>query len=153
MLCSSGYIEHDRLNLVVLGHFLSFYLPKNLKNQIFENMKKIAGDIFLSCIPKITIKWCGGPGMRSHFAPFFALSPLNNLENQTSEKMKKHLKMSSLYIHVYQKSWYDVCFLRYGMPQAEFFCHFGPFFALYSLKKWQNQNFKKKWKKHLEIWW
>ena len=56
MLCSSGYIEHDRLNLVVLGHFLSFYLPKNLKNQIFENMKKIAGDIFLSCIPKITIK-------------------------------------------------------------------------------------------------
>ena len=134
MLCSSGYIEHDRLNLVVLGHFLSFYLPKNLKNQIFENMKKIAGDIFLSCIPKITIKWCGGPGMRSHFAPFFALSPLNNLENQTSEKMKKHLKMSSLYIHVYQKSWYDVCFLRYGMPQAEFFVILGHFLPFTPLK-------------------
>ena len=131
MLCSSGYIEHDRLNLVVLGHFLSFYLPKNLKNQNFENMKKIAGDIILSCIPKITIKWCGVPGIRNHFAPFFALSPLNNLENHNSEKMKKQLKMSSLYIHVYQKSQsYDVCFLRYGMPQTEFFAilgHFLPF--------------------------
>ena len=38
---------HGRLKLVILGHFLLFYSPKNPQNQNFEKMKKIAGDIIL----------------------------------------------------------------------------------------------------------
>ena len=30
-----------------LGHFLSFYSPKNPKNQNFEKVKTIAGDIII----------------------------------------------------------------------------------------------------------
>ena len=40
MICSSWYIERDRVKLVILGHFLPFYTPKILKNQTFEKMKK-----------------------------------------------------------------------------------------------------------------
>ena len=35
------------LELVVLGHFLPFYPTKNPKNQSFEKMKIIAGDIII----------------------------------------------------------------------------------------------------------
>ena len=34
-------------NFLVLGHFLPFYLPNNSKNQNFEKMKKLPGDIIL----------------------------------------------------------------------------------------------------------
>ena len=46
MIYSSWNIESGRLKLVIMGHFLPFYSsPKTLKNQNFEKMKKIAGDI------------------------------------------------------------------------------------------------------------
>ena len=32
---------------VILDHFLPFYPPNNLKNQNFEKMKKISGDIII----------------------------------------------------------------------------------------------------------
>ena len=35
-------MEHDRLKMATLGH-----CPNNLKNQNFEKVKKIAGDIIL----------------------------------------------------------------------------------------------------------
>ena len=47
MIYSSWDIEHKRLKLVNLGHFLPFYSPKNQKNQNYEKMKKIAGDIII----------------------------------------------------------------------------------------------------------
>ena len=62
-----------------------------------------------------------------HFLPF---DPPNNPKYQNFEKWKKAWG----YYHftlVYHKWWsYDVWFLRYGARQIEFFCHFGPFFAL-----------------------
>ena len=57
MIYSSWYIGHDRLKLVISGHFLHFYSPKNPKIQNFE-MKKIA-------VPKITIIWCTVPEIQS----------------------------------------------------------------------------------------
>ena len=54
------------------------------------------------------------------------------------------------FTHMYQKSQsYNVWFLRYKAWQAEFFCHFGLFFALLPLTDWKIS--LKKWKKHLEI--
>ena len=82
----------------ILGHFLPFGPPNNPKNQNFEKMKKILGDI-------ITLHLCTTngdhvitvPGIWSatdiifyHFGPIFALlSPNNPPENRNFEKMKK----------------------------------------------------------------
>ena len=54
-----------------MGYFLPFTLPpKNQKNQNFEKIKKMAGDI-------------------CYFGPFFAILPPSNQENQNLKKMKK----------------------------------------------------------------
>ena len=37
---NSWIMEHDRLDLVILSHFLTFFHPKNLENQNFEKIKK-----------------------------------------------------------------------------------------------------------------
>ena len=48
MIYSSRDTECNFLKLVIMGYFLPFYpLPKNLKTQNFEKMKKIAGDIII----------------------------------------------------------------------------------------------------------
>ena len=43
MINSSCLTECGRLNLVVMGQFLLFNSPKNLKNQNFENNEKHCG--------------------------------------------------------------------------------------------------------------
>ena len=48
MMYSSRDMKHDRQNFCHLGlFFLPFYLPNNLKNQNFEKLKKIPGDIII----------------------------------------------------------------------------------------------------------
>ena len=48
MIYNSWDIECDTLKLPIMGDFLPFTLPfKNPKNQNFEKMKKIAGDIII----------------------------------------------------------------------------------------------------------
>ena len=47
MIYSSWHIEQDRLILVILGHFLPFYSPKNPKIQNFEKNDKIAKYIII----------------------------------------------------------------------------------------------------------
>ena len=44
MIEKSRYTEHDRLKLVILGHFLPFY-PLNIKKSKFLRNEKIPGDI------------------------------------------------------------------------------------------------------------
>ena len=39
--------EWDRQIVVILGHFLPFYLPNNLENQNFEKMTKASGDVIV----------------------------------------------------------------------------------------------------------
>ena len=47
---------------IILGHFLPFNLPNNLKNQNFEKMKKTSEHIsFYNCIPQMIIIWCTVP--------------------------------------------------------------------------------------------
>ena len=120
------YLECDRLKLVIWLKLwvisCPFILPlKTPKNQNFEKMKKLAGDI-------ITLHKCTKNhnhmrysswdrewdrqcffGILGHFLPFY--DP-NNEENQNLKKKKqwkKHLEMSSLYT---LSQSYDVCFLR-----------------------------------------
>ena len=63
---------------------------------------------------------------RQNFLSFCLFTLLLTWKIKILKKLKKHH-----FTHVYQKSQsYDVCFLRYGVQQTHFFCHFGPFFAL-----------------------
>ena len=43
----SWWYDHDRLKLVIFGHFLPFYPPKTLKMQKLDKMKNLAGDIII----------------------------------------------------------------------------------------------------------
>ena len=83
MIHCSWDIEHNILELVILGHFMPFYPLKTSKNQDFEK-RKILLEIssFNTCVPKITTIWCMVPEIQSktdrifcHFGPFFALLP------------------------------------------------------------------------------
>ena len=47
MIYSSWDILCDRLKLVVMGHFLLFYLTSNPENQNFEKIKKTSGDVII----------------------------------------------------------------------------------------------------------
>ena len=75
MICSVWNLQRDRLKLVILGHFLPFYSPKNPKNQNFEKT-----DFFV---------------VLGHFLHFHSLP--NNLENQNFEKLKKQMDILSFY--------------------------------------------------------
>ena len=82
---------------VILDYFLHFFHFNNPKNQNFEKMKKMAGDIIIShkCIINNNHMVYGFSEMRrerqkfvilDHFLPFY--SP-NNPKNQNFEKLKK----------------------------------------------------------------
>ena len=64
-----------------------------------------------------------------HFLPF---DPLNNLKDQSFEKMKKTPEdIIILHLHTTNDD-HDVWFLRYGVQQTEFFVilsYFLPFYA------------------------
>ena len=55
MIYSSWDIECERLKLVIMVHFLAFYLPKNPKLEFWKNEAKNAGDIINLHVPKTTI--------------------------------------------------------------------------------------------------
>ena len=84
------------------------------------------------------------------------ISSWKSLKIRNLQKWKKNCRRYHHFTHVYQKKQsYDVQFLRYGVRQR-FFCHLGPFFALYlslhphSFRLQKAKSFKK-WKIHLEM--
>ena len=144
MIYSSWDIECGRLKLVMMDHFLPFYpapikIPQKMK---FEKMKKNCWRyhhvIQMYLKPQSYEVWFLRYGVRHiifcHFGPCFTLltqppSP-NNPENQNFEKLKKASR--DHFTHVYQKSQsYDLCFLRYGARQTEFFLIFDHFLTFY----------------------
>ena len=82
-----------------------------------------------------------------NFKSFFAPLPPKILKNEKFCWRYHH------FTQVYQKlQSYHVQFLRYGMRQTEFFVILGHFLPLHLLPNDpENQNFKKEWKKCLEI--
>ena len=128
----------DRV-FVILGHFLPYDPPNNVKNQNFEKMIKLLRDtIILHLCTTNSIIWCMFPEKWSetdtffcHFGLFFALSPpLPRPPPHLTTKEKNTLRYYQ-FTHVYHK-WksYVVWFLRYGPQQTEYFawryCHFTP---------------------------
>ena len=81
----------------ILGHFLPFYLTKNLKNKFFSKIEKKQQEMssFYTCVPQMTIIWYMVPDIWS-MTQFFVMAdyflhfhPLTTRENQNFEKMKK----------------------------------------------------------------
>ena len=77
-------MSEKHLVTIVKVNLLPFYPPNNLKNQNFEEMKKLPGDIIIlhRCNINVTIIWFMAPEIPSvtdrifcHFGPFFALLP------------------------------------------------------------------------------
>ena len=114
-------------------HFFYLFVPK--KNQTFE--KTYGGTV---------------PGIQSetdrifcHFAPFFPFYPTNKPQNQDFQKEKKNdLEMSTFYTCL-PKIMIIWCMLPEISSTTDiFFCHFMPFFALFTplttmkTKIWKN---------------
>ena len=152
------------MKLVIMGNFLSFYPspppPKNPKNQNFEKMNKILGDIIIfqkSCVPKSTIYEVGFPRYRvrqkeffvilSHFLPFYPQQPPQKFfwQNKNSIWIVISLNMCTKNNnHMMYTSWDMEC-------NKKFFVILGHFLPLYLTNNLKNQNFEKNEKKHLEI--
>ena len=124
---------------VILDHFLLSYLPNNLKNQNFEEMKKppVKMSLFHKYVPKITVIWCMLHKIWSatdkyfcHFGHFFDLTPW---KIKIFKKWKKHM------CTIYEDGSWDVrCNQHYVLSLWTIFC---PFTSLISqkikiLKKW-----------------
>ena len=140
---------------VILDHFLPF---NNLKNQNFEIMKKLPGDIIILYRRTINdnhdVWFLKYQAWRTellvildHFLPFY---PPNNPTNQNFEKMKRHLEIWLFYMcsindnRMMYGSW-DIG--RNGQNFLSFWTIFCPFiFPL--IRKFK---ILKKWKKHLKI--
>ena len=62
IIYNSWDIGHDRLKLVILGHFLPFYHLKTWKSRILKKWKNLLQmSSFYTCVPKTTIVWAGWP--------------------------------------------------------------------------------------------
>ena len=128
---------------VIFGHFLFFYPPNNLENQIFQKMSS-----FDTWVPKITIIWCMLPEIWSATNIIFChFDPPNNLKNKNFEKIKKIKINAWRYYHFTQvhPKWqsYEVWFQRYEERLTKFFVILVHFLPFYSTKNPKNPKFKK----------
>ena len=122
------------------GSFFALYSPpKNPKNQNFEKMKTIAGDIitlhkFIKNHNPMRNSFWDLEWDRQNILSFSAISwhftTLTTGKIKILKQWKKHLGISSLYTCVPK-----ITIIWCMPPEIEnttdiFFCHFGPFFAL-----------------------
>ena len=149
MIYSSWDIEQNKLKLLILGHFLPFYPPKNLKNQNFEKWKNLLEILsFYTSVPKITLIWCTVPQIQSetenifyHSGPFFALLPprptplmILKIKILKKKKWKRRLETLSFYRymctinvdHMTYSSWNIRCNRPKCLSFWAIFCPFSP---------------------------
>ena len=154
-------MEHDGLNLAILGHFLPFYHLKTPKNQNFEKMKIFSGHIICTKNHKHDVQFLRYRVRQTgfffhswknfslkHFGHFLHLHHPDNPENQNFEKIKKenwryyHLHMSTISDnHRMYGSW-DMEYDQYN------FLPFWAIFCPFTLLTTQKIKILKNWKKH-----
>ena len=141
MIYSSWDIECDRLKLVIMGHFLPLHPPlKTKKITILKKWKELLeiSSIYISVPkPQLYEAWFLRYRVRQteFFAildHFFALLPHYWQKIKIWKKCKENSWRYYPFTHVYHK-WrsYDLWLLRYKVWLTEFFCHLGPFLALW----------------------
>ena len=107
---------------VILDHFLPFYLPNKSKNQNFEKIKKLPGDIIIlhRCNINGNHMMYGswdterdGQRFLSFWTIFCPFTPLTTWKIKIWKNEKKTLRYHH-FTQVYQNSWsYAILFLRY----------------------------------------
>ena len=149
---------------VILDHYLPFYSYIDPENEHFEKTKNVPRYIIILKICTINDNhnvWFLRFGAQQtkffcHFGPFFDLLPSWKPGKLIFWKIKKTLKILLFFTCAHHK-WqlYDVCLLKYGAQQAEFFVtlyHFSPFYPFtHFLPYWPRKQRFWKNKKHLEI--
>ena len=165
----SSDIECDRLKLVIMSLYYAIFCPfthpttpKNQKNDNFENMKKIVGDIIIlhMCTKHYnhTRHSSRDTEWDKIFCPF---TPLISQKITTWKNEKKYLKMSSFHTctknhnHMMYASWDIECNRHNFLSFWAIFCTFTPLTTqkIKILKKWKNprrhhhfaQVFQKSW--------
>ena len=98
---------------VILGHFLPFDGPENPKNQNFEEIKKMPGDIIILhlCTTNDNHMMYGSWDIQCdrhnfdycHFRLFFALYPCNNPKIKILNKNEKNSQRHYYFTHEYHK--------------------------------------------------
>ena len=86
---------------VIVGHFLSFYPPNNLKNLNFEKMKKIPGDIIILYVQQMMVICYVSWNMDSNSQIFCHYGSSFTQKIKILEKWKKHLEISKVIIMLY----------------------------------------------------
>ena len=150
LIYSSCDIEQN-MKLKMLGNFLPFCPTKNPKNQNFEKMKKLLGDIIILHMCTINDNhMMYGQNFLSFWTIFCTFIPSpNNPKNQNFEKMRKlpgdiiTLHMCTINDNYMCGSW-D---MEHDGQNLSFWTVFCPFTPLTT----QKIKILKKWKKNLEI--
>ena len=142
---------------VILGHLLPFDPPNNPKDQNFEKIKKLPGNIIILhlCATNddhmMYDSWdmeCNRQKFFSFWTLFCPFSPPSpTLTTQRIKILKKWKKTLLRYHHFTQvhHKWqsYDIWFLRYQLQQTDFFCHLGAFLPFYPPNSPKKENIKK----------
>ena len=107
---------------VILDHFLHFYPPKNPKNQNFENMKKMPGDIIIlyKCIKNhdhmLYCSWDMASG-RCYFSFWAIFCPLPPWQPEKWKFQKNKKKPPKLEISSFYKSVPEIIIIWYTVPE------------------------------------
>ena len=145
MIYGSWDISHNKyIFLSFWGIFCPFTPLTTRKVNILEKWRK--GQEILSFYKCVAINdyhamygsWdieCDRQNILLFWTIFCPFTPLTTWKIKILKKLKKKQKKQTLrdiiILHMYTiNDKHDVWFLRYGAWQREFFCHFGPFFAI-----------------------
>ena len=115
-------------SFAILDNFLPIYFLKTRKSKFWKNEKRhLEISSFYKIVPKIRIMCYTAPEIWHitdviivifHFGLFFALLlPLTAQEMKIFLKNEKNAWRCHHFTQVYQKSWYDKMFLKYGAWQ------------------------------------
>ena len=144
MIYSFWYIKQNILKLVILGHFVPFYLPKTPKNQNFEKWKLLLEISFYTVYQKSIIS-CTVLEIQSetnkifcYFRLFFAFLPVHPNDPKNKKFFKKIKKISGDIIHftymctinefhMIYGSWNIRCDRQKDLPFCAIFCLFTPY--------------------------
>ena len=137
---------------VIIFHFrpfFAFYCPNRLKNQNFEKMKKLPGNIIILYRCNINDNnmiygsWdteCHGQTFSTFWTIFCSFTLVTTQKMKIWKNENKHLEILLFYKCVS----YDVWFLRYGVCDIQnFFVILDQFLLFYLHKNQKNQSFKK----------
>ena len=138
MMYGSWDIKNKGQSFLWFCHFLPFDPPNNPKNQNFEEIKQIAGDIIILhlCTTNDSTWDIKHDRIFCHFGLFFALLPLQQHKKSKFWKNEKKSWKYCHFTHEYHKwSTINENHMMYDSWDIECdrqkFFSFGPFFALY----------------------